>query len=101
MENISAFRRRGLQIVFAGFLLVLAGGCVEKGAIQLNCSGTESDPPGCTGTTVFPVPNSFNCTHAQAYSNICAIENKTCGLLNKFHCKTVNDGAGTCNCSCM
>lgn len=100
MENISAFRRLGLQIVFAGFLLVIVGGC--KGAVQVNCSPFDSsEPPGCTGTTIFPVPNSFSCTHTQAYSNMCPIENSKCGVMGAFRCKTVNNGSGTCNCSCM
>ena len=102
MKNISRFPRVGMQILFAGFLIAILGGCMEKGAIQVTCppGGGGVTAPGCTGNTAFPVPNTFNCITGNG-SNICSNENNPCGPMNRYKCKTINDGTGVCNCSCM
>jgi len=103
MRNISTWRRMSIGIL-GGCCLLIVSSCVEKGAMQVNCAGTgggTGDTPGCTGTTNFPVPNTFNCTHDSPTSNICNNENGQCGPMNRFKCKTQNAGGGLCNCSCM
>src|SRR5437867_12181922 len=101
MKNISRFIRASMQIVFAGFLIAVLGGCVQPGGIQVTCQpvGGSVTAPGCTGNTTFPVPNTFNCTMGNG-SNICSNENSPCGPMGRYKCQTVNDGTGICNCSC-
>lgn len=95
------------HIAFIIFSISILGGCIKPGAVQVNCSSPPTDgttdPTGCFGTTVFPVPNSFGCIHdANDTSNICATENTPCGRKNKFKCKTTKDSTtNICNCSCM
>lgn len=104
MRMISQFVRVHTRaLLLCMFLIALLQGCVQPGAVVVNCApGEEGGPQGCTpagyaGSAtgfrsmdgVTPVPASANATCSAAGSWKCAIENQGgCSLNPSKKCKS-------------
>jgi hypothetical protein len=126
MRMNSRFVKFGGHILLASVLLTaVLQGCVEKGAIVVNCDQNQSSdgPKGCTPQAysasatgfrsmdgVSPVPANANAVCSAPGSYNCANENqKGCSLLNtnkkclSYYYYTNNNISGTpnyCECRC-
>jgi hypothetical protein len=114
------------RVLLAGFMLAaLLQGCVERGAVTVNCdqtAGSNEGPRGCTPQSPYtgsaagfrsqdgpsPVVNA-TCTATGSYK--CAHENQTgCNLLNpnkvcksyySYTTQNLSGQVGYCDCKCV